>query len=687
MPLTMQTPAVGNPDSGAVPKQHGLVQFVSNAELDKMDVDAAKAEESQSEPEKLTISTYVDQVWDANKRYKEDSGVEEDMLQSLRQREAKYSGDKLQAIKEQGLSEVFLSLTDVKCRAGESWIHDVMANPSQKCWKLDPTPLPELPQEIEDAIVQRTMEDWMMQAQQTGVPPEPEVVYEFASKLRNQSEQIVYEIAETRAGRMETKIEDQMVEGKWDEAFDDFVTDLVTSKAGILKGPIVRKTRKLKWVKGVQGVRVPHVVESVHYEYERVSPFDMYPSEGAVNIDDGDLCERVKYTRKSLSAMKGVKGWDVDAINLVLQKYGPSGFRIANVSADQERETLERKSVTASTVKTLIEGIEFWGSIQGQLLIDRGMDKTPDGKEILSLEEYEVCAVKLGDVLVYCGFNEDPLQRRPYSKTGYAKIPGSFWYRGIPELMKDLQDICNAAVRSLCNNMAIASGPIMSIEDITRIAPGQDVTNIMPWMILQFIRKPGDNTDAVKFHNVESHAQELVAVYDKFSMLADDYTGIPAYQYGSDKAAGAGRTMGGLEMLMNSSARGIKRVIGRIDIHVLSTIIQRQYDLNMMFDPDESIKGDCQIRPVGTMGLILKEQVAQRRLAFLEQSGANPVDQVIFPPEYRANVWRALAKDLEMPVDDVVPPDEDIKARQEEAKQAAMAQEAAASAPPAPVGV
>ena len=37
--------------------------------------------------------------------------------------------------------------------------------------------------------------------------------------------------------------------------------------------------------------------------------------------------------------------------------------------------------------------------------------------------------------------NYDPLGEKPYCKTSFIKTPGSFWGKGIPEVIEDLQPL------------------------------------------------------------------------------------------------------------------------------------------------------------------------------------------------------------------------------------------------------
>jgi hypothetical protein len=143
-------------------------------------------------------------------------------------------------------------------------------------------------------------------------------------------------------------------------------------------------------------------------------------------------------------------------------------------------------------------------------------------------------------------------------------------------------------------------------------------------------------------------------VYEKFSALADDHSGIPSYISGDLNVHGAGRTASGLSMLMGSAGKGIRQVVMHIDSDVIKKIVHRQFVYNMRYDSDESIKGDVEIIARGAINLAVKETVNVRRIEFLNAT-ANEIDMEIVGKEGRAAILREVAKGLQMPVDDIIP--------------------------------
>ncbi|MFP3489006.1 hypothetical protein R0K20_15495, partial [Staphylococcus sp. SIMBA_130] len=108
------------------------------------------------------------------------------------------------------------------------------------------------------------------------------------------------------------------------------------------------------------------------------------------------------------------------------------------------------------------------------------------------------------------------------------------------------------------NNLAISSGPQVEVY-YERLEPSESADEIYPWKIWK--TKDSNltgNNRALNFFQPTSNAAELLAVYEKFEIRADDATNIPRYSYGNERVGGAGSTASGLSMLMESANKGIK---------------------------------------------------------------------------------------------------------------------------------
>lgn len=95
----------------------------------------------------------------------------------------------------------------------------------------------------------------------------------------------------------------------------------------------------------------------------------------------------------------------------------------------------------------------------------------------------------------------------------------------------------------------------------------------------------------IGFFQADDRSASLMATYEKWEVKADDATGIPRYTYGNEHIGGAGDTASGLSMLMNSAAKGLRRAISNIDGNVIAPTVNDTFINEMLYNPDESIKG------------------------------------------------------------------------------------------------
>jgi hypothetical protein len=468
-------------------------------------------------------------------------------------------------------------------------------------------------------------------------------------------------------------MEDQLQEGNWSKAFSEFLDDITTFPSAFIKGPIIRKRPKLKWIPTQDGQYTLEQNEELVMEWERVDPFNIYPSADASDVNQGDLIERHKLSRADLQAMIGVEGYSEGAIRAVLETYGKGGLRDW-IYVDMNKAAAEGKSTMGvqQNPSKLIDALQFWGSVQGQLLLDWGMsaDEIPD-----PLAEYPVEAWIIADWVIKAVINPDPLGRRPYYKASYEEVPGAYWGNSVADLCRDAQDVCNATARALVNNMSIASGPQV-VYNIDRLPQGENITQMYPWKVWQVTSDPlNGSAPPMQFFQPSSLSQELMAVFEKFSILADEYTGIPRYMTGDSPAGGAGRTASGMSMLMSNAGKAIKQVVANIDGNVISPVIDRLYYYNMRYGTDPDLKGDINIVARGAVSLIVKEQAQVRQNQFLQIALTSPFAQQIIGVEGVAELLRQGAKTLDMNPDRIVPPVEIIKQRMAQAQAAQLAQQ------------
>jgi hypothetical protein len=604
-----------------------------------------------------SLSSFIDKCF--AEASTEKSAIIERLLACERQRKGEYEPQLKAQLDAMGAQPIYMMLTDIKCRAADAWIKDVMQNHNESTWALQSTQEPSLPPELTAEITQLVMQEAMMVAQ-AGIPVENETIEARKAEVQEEATMRSKHIAEDRAKKMENRIIDKLQEGAYKEALGSVIYDFTTYPACFLKGPVLRIEPKMSWGPNF----TPVVKNEISIQVDRVSPYDIYPGPAAVSIQDSYLIHRQKLTRKALRNMIDLKGADKENIEELLRQF-PNGYK-TNQTGDAQHNALNDRLRYANT-DGMFEALEYWGPASGIMLKEWGMVMV-DGEKVDDYEEYQINAWKVANKVVRVVLNPHPLNQRPYSKASFVEVPGSFWGKALPESMADVQTMCNAAARALAMNMGIASGPQVEVT-VDRLAPGSRLTNMTPWKMWQTTAdRTGGGQPAIRFSQPDMHAQELLNIFTFFSRMSDEVTGVPNYIYGSTNVSGAGRTASGLSMLMENASKGIKHAILSLD-SATSQLVKRIYLHLMMHDPDTSIKGDMSIVAAGAIGAMIREQQEASRLEFMQMT-ANPIDMQIIGLQGRAHMLREHAKTMFTDVDKIVPDIEKMKAIQAQMEQA-----------------
>lgn len=633
-----------------------------------------------------SLATYISSIYQENKDYRKVSGMEEKMFQSLRAYNGHYDPEDLAIINEGGGSSIYMNLTPTKCRAAMSWIRDIMMPAKENAWGLEPTADPTLPDDIKATIEEAITRQAETMASQPAPPPNGQAApqgqpaldatqkLQDINQIRRDIEDAVADeilkIATSGVKRFERIVADQLQEGGWDEAFSNFIEDFCVFPVAILKGPVITKKKVLSYVNG--GVEE---TEKFIFLNKRVSPFDLYPSADSTSTQDGDLCEHLRFDKKTLYNMIGVNHYKEEVIREILVRCAEGGSSEGlDTNIEPDKVTEEYRGDSTKANKNTIHGVHFHGSIPWKYLNEWEFDSTLIGDDEDRI--FEVEAILADGEVIKCVLNDDPLLRRPYYKASFQSIPGSFWGRSLPELMRDIQRMCNATARALANNMAMASGPQIEIYT-DRLADDTEISDIKPFQIWQLTSDPsGAGGRAINFWQPTSNAQELLAVYKEFELRADDATGIPRYAYGNDRNGGSAQTAAGLSMLLESAAKGIKDSVRNIDFGVIKPRIEYQFYWNVISNDDVTFTGDINVVPRGSEILTTKGSSEMRRNEFL-QILANPNYVGIVGIEGVADILREMAKSLGLGRN-IIPSRVELRRKEEENKQK-QAQEAQAN--------
>lgn len=629
----------------------GLLAQEAQADQTRIDAERIAADNQNIQ---LSLAAFIDNQFSIMSRHRDGaSGWSDRLVHAMRVFNGQYDTQKLMEIRKFGGSQIYSRLVATKCRGATSLLRDIYLN-TEKPWGLEPTPDPVLPDDLSASIQQLVEAEVGNASRGLQPPPSPEEIRDRIKTLYLGAKRAATKKAREEAEKAFDKLDDLLVEGEFYEALSAILIDIPLFPFCCLKGPVVRITPEVTWVQGKA-----QVVNKPKMFWNRVSPFDVWWTPGVSNIKDAAVIERTRLTRSDLNELIGLPGYNQSAIAEVLKWYGQSGYVEANASTvDTPRAVMESREDPRMNESGLIDMLEYHGYVQGQMLAEYGM-QIPD-----PLKDYFVDAFKIGRYVIKVQMSPSLRKRPYYYVTSFEKVPGTVVGNALPDILADVGEAANAALRSLINNMSIASGPQVVIND-DRVSDNQDGDELYPWKRWHVTTDPlGSNNgqQPVNFFNADSHAQELLGVYEKFSQIADELSAIPRYITGSERLGGAGRTASGLAMLMGNAAKILQTVASNIDNDIIEPSVSALYDLVMLTDQTGMLRGDEGIKVLGVNVAMQRETQRQRQLEFL-QITANPIDSQITGVRGRATVLREVSKGIGLPGEDIVPPDDEIKAQ------------------------
>ena len=541
-------------------------------------------------------------------------------LDDLRQFKGQYDELTLKNM-DKNRSRVFVKETRKKCKSIDAYLRDMLFPPnSDKNWGLSVSPEPELhPRDMED--VKRVAAIYA----QRGGQFEPE--------------KLIRAIAEERCEAMEKRIEDQLDEMRYSEIVGhDVIHSATVFGTGILKGPMVERKRRTAWVVNPEtGAWETKRVEDYAPYAEFVPVWSIYPDMAATRLTDARyIFQRHLMQRRDLVQLARRE----DFLGPVILEY-----LAAVPEGDVERKNHEVQlnimgdAMTVDNSRGRYEVLEYWGSLSAPELRQCGCeDIDPDDQG-----EYWANVWMLGPFVVKAEISPFDSNRHPYYFFYFDKDETSIFGEGVPSLMRDDQEILNAATRAMLDNAAITAGPQFDVN-MDLLDPNEDPTEVYP---LKVWMRRGEGHEAqypaVRELRLSSYTNEYLALINTAERWGSEHT-VPAYMHGQNDPRGAAGTATGMSMLMGAANIEIKDLARNFDNGITRPFIRAMFEWNMEMSDDDSIKGDFAVQARGSSSLVAKEIKAQQLDQF-SMAVANPLDAP-YVNRYELLKRRAEAHDI-----------------------------------------
>lgn len=622
-------------------------------EADQYDAAAERAF-NDLEPESAleAISSFLLGEFSEAEQLRQDT--EQRWLKDLRQFRGQYEPDTLKELK--GRSQAFVRRTRVKVVTTDARMMDYLFPAGQeKNWTCDNTPNPSVSDDVRAGVHQQLAQ--RMGGQQPS---------------KKQVDDAIVALCREAAKGMTKVIEDQLVEVRYKQITRRAVHSGNLYGTGIIKGPLVERKVRQRFSQVAANKWEPRSEEYIVPFVDFVPLWRFYPDMAATELDQCRFVYELHLmTRHEVSALISRKSFDGQKIKEYLEA-NPRGSSSSRTYENELKALGEREGTSVRT-SGMYEVLERWGWLTGEQLQQAGVKVEPD-----RLLESFFCNVWLLPNGTIIKAKLQPINgvTWPYHLYYFDKDETSIFGEGLASIMRDDQEMLNAAIRMMLDNGALTSGPMLEIA-LDQLATTERADEVFPWKIW-YRKQAGDlSRPAVRQVQLDNNLEWLTKLAAIFENNTDEVTAIPRYMTGENATTGAAGTASGMSMLMGAANIVIKELLNSWDEGVTRTFIQALYRWNMQFSRDNSIKGDFDVKARGTASLIAKEL----RAVQLSEFAQGPAQQPRFAPFIKDHkLLQQIAEAAEM--SDVIKSEDEVKEEQdsENAKKTAELQQRLAEA-------
>ena len=552
-------------------------------------------------------------------------------------------------------STVFIGMTRMKTNAAEARLADILLPTDDRNWGIQPTPEP--------MVMQMVADERMAGDKVTGQPmTDPETGQPLRVK---DVARAAMTVARRKAEAMQLRIDDQLLESDYNGELRKVIHDAAVLGTGVVKGPVVTNRVRKAWQPMTdatgQTVQTVMIVEELAPASFRVDPRNVFPDPGCgESIHNGKgVYEREKLTAKQVRELAKQPGFMAEQLRKVLEE-GPKRSASFQELRDEDQRDIARDTYEMWT---------YWGEVEYDDLQSAGVD--PGEKDVL--RTVSACVVMINSTVVKAFVNPLDGGDIPYDFYVWEKVSSSCWGYGIPYLMRSQQKVLNAAWRQLMDNAGVSSGPQIVMKPGV-IQPADKRWELSSRKIWFATDDMDDVRKAFATFEFDSHQAELANIIKMATELADAETGVPMIAQGEQGAAP--ETVGGMTLLMNSANVVLRRLVKQFDDMVTRPHLRRYYDYNMLYDEDESIKGDFSIDARGSSALLVRDIQNQAFLNLLA-AAANPIFGKYIDPK---KLFEKALQAQHIDPAEVFKPEDEIE-EMEAAEKQAMAQAQAPTDP------
>lgn len=527
------------------------------------------------------------------------------------------------------------NITRPKVIITASRLGDMLFPTSESNWALDPSPRPDIPEELipppQPAVDEQGVEQ-----------PPPERTPEELLEIKR-------EIARKRCTGMFDTIKDQHAECNYSESGRAAIFDGCLYGTGVLRGPVLKNKRRHTFKGGGYNAEM---VQAAKPTIEHVDLWSFFPQPSRCMEECEHAFRLHVLPPRGLRALAKQPGFDTAQIARLLAET-PTHGALATAA-------LERGCVRPDAQLVLSNRYSVW-EYRGPMpkaafasfvagLVAQGMIDSGDAAGILKELEKDLlneidCEVWFSQgVVIKMALSTLAPGELGYYVFNYEKNPHSIFGHGVAYLCRDDQLATNQLWHAMMLNSMMSAGPQIGVRKGSLVEqPGGGRNNTLSadrprtWALNDEVQ---DINKALSVFVIPNVTKDIMGMYERAKANADEHTMTPLIAQGEPTSAVP--TSSGMAMLMNAANVVMRRLAKAWDDEITIPVITAFYEWNMDYNPDDTIKGDYCVIPKGASHLLIKDVQAQHLQFATQLFSTNPM----LAPYMKAGVF--ARKNIEM---------------------------------------
>lgn len=555
---------------------------------------------------------------------------ETEWLESLRQIEQQYDPEAL-ALMTTEEPKIYPGYTRSKTIPLKAKLVQHLLPEKDLNWNIKPTAIPSVSQKTLDYIV-NTLATVMNTTHE--------------QLTAEQVEMGIREVTAERCEKMKVVMTDQLLEDKYKDIQKDALYSGIDYGTGVIKGALSKpysSTKIVKSIDPVTGLAKWEQKTKNHYRPsgESVRIWNCFPDMTAISIDkcrfwDTLRCETkhevrglaerddffggiiTEFLNKNPKGNYKLRDWEITA-----RTTGTHNINTPSFLSNQGYSSSNPQSDNTGNY----EIIERDCYLDGWQLYEMGITNIED----VNLEYF--CNVwLLGDKIIKIALWDKELYTKLdelYHIFYYDKNETSIFGKGLPKVIRYPQLGMAACDRHILKNAAWIAGPCgeanasllhpSQIKDANKLYPGK--------FFVKEARGQDANAKVLNIYSIDARVNELLAIKNDLRSQGDSDSSLPSYLFGDNSTKAGDTPLGTSKMIFASMIDFIKNLVGSFD-KMHKSYLNSVYKWNMVFNPDENIKGDMQVDTIGSAAAIINEAIVSQWAFFIQSMPDEAKDRV-----------------------------------------------------------